>query len=359
MQPVASLIDSKTAKQLTDDYIKAYCQRRSSEAFELGPSYVRLWQSIENLILAGGKRLRPYMVLMTYQAYHPEGQLSDVLPAAVAQEIIHSAMLIHDDIIDRDATRYGVPNVSGQYDEHYRPYISNDAERSHMSLSAALLAGDALISDAHRLIRKTVRPTELVDQAEEILNEAIFEVIGGELFDTEIAFLPKGSISVDAISQYKTASYSFVGPLTTGAILAQAPEHDINTLKEFSVIIGVGYQLRDDLLGTFGNEATTGKSTSGDIREGKRTYLIEEFERRATTEQSAQFFNIFHRAEATPQEIETAKTLLVDSGARAAVEAMINQKYAHALEKVAQLSLSIEQKKVYETLIERCLNREN
>ena len=358
MQPVASLIDATKAKQLTDEYIKAYCERRASEALELGPTYVRLWQSIENLILAGGKRLRPYMLLMTYQAYHPEGQLNDVLPAAVAQEIIHSAMLIHDDIIDRDSTRYGVQNISGQYNEHYRPYIQDNNERAHMSLSAALLAGDALISDAHRLIRKTNRPSELVDQAEEILNMMIFEVVGGELFDTEIAFLPKGSISVDAISRYKTASYTFVGPLTTGAILAQAPEHDINTLKELSLIIGVGYQLRDDILGTFGNESVTGKSASSDIREGKRTYLIEQFEHLATSEQAEQFTAIFHQLNATEKEIEGAKQLLIESGARAAVEASINQKYLQALEKVNQLSLSDELKQVYKMLIERCLNRE-
>jgi geranylgeranyl diphosphate synthase type II len=358
MQPVATLISTETAKQLTDEYIKAFCVRRAAEALELGPSYYRLWQSIETLILAGGKRLRPYMVLATYQAYNPTGLLSDVLPAAAAQELIHSAMLIHDDIIDRDTIRYGVKNVSGQYDEFYSNYVADKNERSHLSLSAALLAGDALISDAYRMIRKTIRPNELVDQAEEIFNTAIFEVIGGELLDTEVAFLPKGSISVDSISQYKTASYSFVGPLTTGAVLAQAPEHDINTLKEFSLILGIGYQLRDDLLGTFGNETVTGKSTVTDIQEGKRTYLIEQFERLATQEQKDIFFAIFHRYDASSEELLTAKKLLEDSGARAAVEQSIQEKYSDALTRISQLSLPTESKKTYEALVERCLNRE-
>jgi geranylgeranyl diphosphate synthase type II len=358
MQTVATFITTSTAKQLTDEYIKNFCQYRSTEALKIGQSYFLLWQSIEKLILSGGKRFRPYMLLATYQAYQPNGSLQDVLPAAAAHELIHSAMLIHDDIIDRDSIRYGVSNISGQYDEHYGQFFEDVTERSHMSLSAALLAGDALIADAHLLLRKTNRPSVLLDQAELILNNAIYEVIGGELLDIEGSFLPKGTISAQMIALYKTASYSFVGPLTTGAVLAEAPEQDINTLKELSVILGVGYQLRDDLLGTLGDEETTGKSTTTDITEGKRTYLIDLFEQLATKEQQEQFIKVFHRPDATTEELATAKTLLIESGARSAVEQLIEEKRVLALEKVSMLTLPEESKKIYEMLIARCLNRE-
>jgi len=358
MQTVSKKLDTITAKQLVDDYIKSYFKYRSTEAMELGPSYVRLWQSLEKLVLAGGKRLRPFMLLATYQAYSTEGSLNDVLPAAVAHELIHSAMLIHDDIIDRDSVRYGVKNISGQYDEHYDEFFVDKTELSHMSLSAALLAGDALIADAHMLIRKINRPAELIDQAEAILNKEIFEVIGGELLDVEVAFLPKDSISLDTIAKYKTASYSFVGPLTTGAMLAQAPETDINILKELSIVIGIGYQLRDDLIGVFGNPTTTGKSNSSDIREGKRTYLIEKFEQLASNEQSDELFAIFHRNDATDAELTRARELLTDTGARNAVEQLIEQKCVYAIEKVHSLSLPEESKKIYLNLINQSLNRE-
>lgn len=358
MQIVSTIIDTATAKNLVDEYIKSYFKYRKAEATELGNSYVRLWQSIENLVLAGGKRLRPYMLLATYQAYNPEGSLNDILPGAIAHELIHSAMLIHDDIIDRDSIRYGVKNVSGQYSEHYDQFFSDKTELTHMALSAALLAGDALIADAHMLVRKMNRPAELIDQAEAILNKEIFEVIGGELLDVEVAFLPKDTISLDTIAQYKTASYSFVGPLTTGAMLAQAPENDINVLKELSIIIGVGYQLRDDLIGVFGNPTTTGKSNSSDIQEGKRTYLVDLFEKQATTEQSEKFFAVFHHSDATEDALQTVRDLLTETGARAAVEQLVEQKRLQALEKVSSLSLPDEAKKLYITLIEQSLNRE-
>ncbi|MDB5180876.1 MAG: hypothetical protein JWO54_636 [Candidatus Saccharibacteria bacterium] len=353
------LIDIETAKQLTDDYIKNYCQTRLNEAKELGPTYTRLWQSIESLLLAGGKRFRPFMVLATYQAYSPQGKLNDVLPAAVAQELIHTAMLIHDDIIDRDTVRYGISNISGQYKQYYSRFLNDETEQMHMSLSAALLGGDALISDAHRLLRKTNRPTPLIEQADVIFNKAIFEVIGGELLDTEASFLPEGKISALSIAKYKTASYSFISPITMGAVLAEAPEQDIKILTQFSEILGIGYQLRDDLLGMFGDETTTGKSATTDITEGKRTYLIEQFEQLATTEQSEAFKAIFHRKNATVNEIETAKRLLVESGAKTAVEENINTMKLMAFEKITNLTISQESKLIYKNLVERSLNRES
>jgi geranylgeranyl diphosphate synthase type II len=358
MQIVSTTLDTKVAKQLVDEYITEFFQHRLTEAADLGPSYVRLWSAIETLVLAGGKRLRPYMLLATYQAYTPNGVLNDVLPAAVAHELIHSAMLIHDDIIDRDAIRYGVDNVSGQYKSYYNRFFTDAAEVEHMSLSAALLAGDALIADAHLLLRRTNRPAELVNQAESILNKEIFEVIGGELLDIEVAFMPKGTISLDTIAKYKTASYSFVGPLTTGAMLAQAPENDINILKEFSVIIGVGYQLRDDLIGVFGNPEVTGKSNDSDLKEGKRTYLIEKFEQLGTTEQHHKFFSLFHSQEASTEDIHVMKDLLNISGARTAVEQLIEEKRLLASEKVSSLSLSEENKQLYISLINQSLNRD-
>lgn len=358
MQAVESFIDIATAKKMTDQYIHEFCSQRTAEALEIGPSYTRLWQSIEKLILSGGKRFRPYMVLATYNLYQPLEKLENILPAAVAQEFIHSAMLVHDDIIDRDSIRYGVKNIAGQYDEYYNDLIPNDIERSHMSLSAALLAGDALLADAHKILRRTNVAHELVNQAEDILNAVIFEVIGGELLDTEITYLPKDTITAETISRYKTAGYSFVSPLTTGAVLAEAPEADINTLKEIGIILGIGYQFRDDILGMFGNETVTGKSTTTDIREGKRTYLIEQFEKLANEDQRTLFSTIFHMSDATDDNIQTAKDLLVYSGARASVEQRIEQLHQQALEKIAQLSLPGEAKKVYEALAQHCLMRE-
>ena len=230
MNPSISIMDLTATKTLTDSHIKRYCEERKVNARQISPRYVALWDSIETLLLAGGKRLRPHLLITAYMAYAEEGKLDDILPAAVAQELLHSAMLIHDDIIDRDDIRYGVKNIAGQYDALYTPFLTDTNERDHMSLSAAILAGDILLSDSHRMIRSVNRPQELVDQATEILSRGVFEVIGGELLDTEVAFLPAGVINAETIAKFKTASYSFMSPLTMGATLAGASEGELYLL---------------------------------------------------------------------------------------------------------------------------------
>jgi geranylgeranyl diphosphate synthase type II len=358
MHTTLTALDSTTAKTLVDSYLAEYSKTRQQDAEIIGASYVRLWRSIEKLLSSGGKRFRPYMVLGTYQAYAPDAPLNDVLAAAAAQELLHLAMLIHDDIIDRDTIRYGVQNITGQYLDFYATYIHDEEERSHMATAAAVLAGDALIADAHALLRKTNVSEGRLRRAEAIMTKAIFDVIGGELLDTEIAHLPKGSISTLDVARHKTASYSFVSPLTMGAVLAGAPEKDIALLTELAHHLGVGYQFRDDLLGVFGDEATTGKSASTDLTEGKRTYLIEQFEQLASEEQQSDFFAIFHRHDASDDELARAKILLIESGAKDAVEAAIDDHRSSAEQRIEQLSISTESRALYHELVKRCLTRE-
>jgi len=358
MNPSISIMDLTATKTLTDTHIKRYCEERKVNARQISPRYVALWDSIETLLLAGGKRLRPHLLITAYMAYADEGKLDDILPAAVAQELLHSAMLIHDDIIDRDDIRYGVKNIAGQYDASYTPFLSDKSERAHMSLSAAILAGDILLSDAHRMLRSVNRPQELVDQATEILSRGVFEVIGGELLDTEVAFLPAGVINAETIAKFKTASYSFTSPLTMGATLAGASEGELYLLTQLSEKIGIGYQLRDDILGIFGDEAKTGKSNSNDIIEGKRTFLIEQFEAVASAPQRERFFELFHRAEATDTDIEEARQLLVESGAKEHVEQRIDTLREAAYGLIDQLSFNEPAKQELRYVIEHCLQRE-
>lgn len=355
---LATHVTPQSVKVYIDSHLQQYCKERISYAATVGASYERLWQSIGTLLLAGGKRFRPYMVLAAYEAYAPEAPLDDILPAAVAQELLHSAMLIHDDIIDRDSIRYGVKNITGQYNDTYKPYITDAGERTHMAQSAALLAGDALISDAYRSLQNTNRPEELKAKAHTILATSIFEVVGGELLDTEDSFLPAGLIAAEQIARYKTASYSFIGPITMGATLANAPEVEVARLTTFAEHLGIGYQLRDDVLGMFGNADDLGKSTTSDLTEGKRTLLIEHFEQLATDAQKELFMQAFHVADASDEAIATAKQQLIDAGAVDTVEAAIAKHRQAAEAIVADLAISPEAREVFMQLSHTCLERD-
>jgi geranylgeranyl diphosphate synthase type II len=316
------IIDIDTARLYIDNILQQFFNDATIKAGTVSPYYEQLWKAMSHLILSGGKRFRPYMTMLCYQAFS-DRPADEVAQVAAAQELLHQALLIHDDIIDRDSVRYGVKNVSRQYEELYESLISDDEERRHYSDSAALLAGDLLIAAGYQLIRKSNLTSEQINDANDVFDHAVFVVAGGELLDIESAFRTPDTTDALAIARYKTAHYSFVTPIVMGATLGGASSSTIKQLETFGEQVGVAYQLVDDLLGIFGSQSTTGKSDVSDIEEGKRTYLIEQFERLATPEQQMRFNEVFGKKPVGPAAVHQLRTLLTESGARHHVEQTI------------------------------------
>src|SRR5690606_2950472 len=211
--------------------------------------------------------------MLAYQTFGGEDYPA-VLPVAVAQELLHVSMLIHDDIIDEDYLRHDTDNVSGIYVKRYARYPLAEGQRSHFANSAALIGGDLLISAAYQVLASARISEQQKQQATDLLGEAIFVVCGGELLDTESSFIDLSEIDALKIAQLKTASYSFVSPLLMGAVLAGTDQKTQTTLRQFGSALGIAFQLADDILGLYGEEAVTGKSASSDLRQGKRTYML-------------------------------------------------------------------------------------
>lgn len=356
MHTSTKFLSKAEVKTLVDAELLAYFNARKEEAIQIGPRYEALWNTLSQLVLAGGKRFRPYMIMLAFSAYSDD-EPRTIMKAAIAQELLHSAMLIHDDIIDRDDTRYGVKNIFGQYQSLYAPLVSDPMEKYHYSVSAALLAGDALLSDAHAALWQLPTTPERTRKAHDIFSKAVRTVIGGELIDTEAAILPKGVVLPHQIALSKTASYSFVSPLLMGAVLAGAPESELSRLRTIAENVGVAYQLRDDLLGVFGDESQTGKSTASDIREGKYSTLVEVFESTATIDQKAIFAKAFKHTLATPEELEAARSALKASGADTEIERLIQSLRETALQDIQLLNLAPEARQALEHCIHECLER--
>lgn len=226
-----------------------------------------------------------------------------------------------------------------------------------MTLSSALLAGDILISDAYRLLSKVDTEPEKLVHATTILSNGIFDVVGGELIDTESAFLDDESITPDVVARFKTAGYSFISPLSMGALLGGASEIELKNIETIGEQLGVAYQLRDDLLGVFGDEAVTGKSTSTDIIEGKHTFLVDQFESLANPIQKATFYEAFHNPQATKISLAAAREVLEESGAKKAVEAQIDQLGTAAKETIKKLQTSQSYQEALLNLVDDCLQR--
>lgn len=352
------IIDLISARDMVDASLKPYVDGCLESAEDIHPSYLQLWQTIDKLLFSGGKRIRPYITLLTYQALsgNNPNQIADV---ASSQELLHLALLIHDDIIDRDYIRYGIDNISGQYQKIYEPYINSTTERLHYSDSMAILAGDLLISGAYQLTSNSKISDKQKQIVSKIIGEAIFTVAGGELLDTESAFKPKDLSSPLLIAKHKTAHYSFVTPLLIGASLAEADDETTNNLKNFGYRIGVAYQLVDDILGVFGDEMTTGKSNFSDIKEAKYTYLIESFDKLASENQKQLFYAHFGNLDLTRDQANEAKSLLSESGAKAVVEQKINELTNEAKQSLANIKLSSDAQQAYQNMILSATKRTN
>ncbi len=347
-QYIASLIDQTLAD---------FFSRSLAEAKDVDDHYATLWQNLERLHQSGGKRIRPKIVVMSYLAFGGK-DLEAIIPIACAQELLHFSMLIHDDIIDRDLVRYGVDNITGSYLHVYEPIVASPSDRLHYANSAAILAGDLMIAGAHKLIADSTLSADTKIVAMTQMYESIFNVAGGELIDTESSFRPIGAIDPLKVTLYKTASYSFVGPCVIGAQLANAPAAKITLLRDFATNLGIAYQLTDDLLGVFGDEAKTGKSNTGDIREGKKTHLID-LTRHNLSDQDSDFFNThFGTATISDNDVQAIKNLIISSGAKEQSENTIARHVQSARQALTELAFHPEATAQFEALIDKATKRD-
>jgi len=336
--------------------LNAFFTASIQKSAALHPRYELLWRELARVTQNGGKRLRPKMVLLAYDAF--DGKDPDnIIPVATALEVLHSSLLIHDDIIDRELVRRGELNVSGMYEHAHYANVADDQLRRHYSDGAALLGGDLLLFATLNLIDSAQLDGPVRDRIHALIHRIIFEVVGGQLLDSEAAIVNGTVIDALTVAHYKTASYSFAGPLLTGALLAEAADADLKQLENFATNLGIAYQLHDDLLSVFGDEQVTGKSTSSDLREGKRTFLVEQFMQTAHADDAKAFQTLFGNSDLSHHDAERLKALLKSNGAIEKTETRIAHYKQAAKDALEQLRLSDVSKVKFKQLISISLNR--
>lgn len=259
---------------LVEEVLEHFFSLSTERAAVLAPAYEALWKTLRSNT-AGGKRFRPQMVMTAYTSLGGS-DLRSAANVGASFELLHTALIVHDDVVDRDFVRRGIPNVSGSYRDVAQTAGLSLPTAEHRGMSVAVIAGDLALTGSFRLMERASSNPAVRDALVELLDRAVFDSAAGELIDVDFS-LYAGMPSIEEIVQMerlKTAVYSFEAPLQAGALLAGASAEVITALGEFGRNIGIAYQIVDDLLGVFGDEAATGKTTLGDLREGKRTALI-------------------------------------------------------------------------------------
>ena len=286
-------------------------------ATNYGEHYVALWDALE-VASQGGKRVRPALVLAAYDGFGGRDQ-SLATPVAVSFELLHTAFLIHDDVIDRDLARRGVANIAGRFSDRAVAYGAAADKADIWAAAAAILAGDLALSEAHRALALLPVDAALRGRLLDLLDRAVFVSAAGELADVTntAAREPLSVDEVVATLENKTAVYSFEGPLQAGAVLAGATDAAVDALGRFGRLVGVAFQLTDDILGVYGDPAKTGKSVVADLREGKQTALIAHA---GTTPAWSIIAPLMGKHDLSSAEADLARLHLTACGARNAAE---------------------------------------
>ena len=216
----------------------------------------KLYDAAGHLIVNGGKRLRPYMVIKSCQIL--KGKIPNAMPAASAVEMVHNFTLVHDDIMDNDEMRHGVPTVHKKF-----------------GIPIAILAGDVLFSKAFQVISDTKLSTSSTTQLISRLAKACVDVCEGQLLDIKMAEERKIPSQAEYITMIgkKTAALFDVS-CAMGAICATNKASDISNLSSFGRNLGIAFQITDDLIGVMGDPKITKKPVGNDLREGKKSLPI-------------------------------------------------------------------------------------
>ncbi|WP_193596524.1 polyprenyl synthetase family protein [Microbacterium sp. YJN-G] len=335
-----------------EETIDRFFAERILRAEELGGGYAQLWRFAHEAT-TGGKRVRPRLLILAHERLGG-GDTESALRAGAAFELLHTALLLHDDVLDGDLVRRGRPNLAGRFASEAIDAGHGAGTAREWGTASATLAGDLLISGAHALAAGI--PGSAGDAVHRIIDDALFVTVAGEHADVGYAMGVMDAAEHDILRmmEHKTAAYSFAGPLQAGAALAGAMESACADLGRIGSALGVLYQLRDDLLGVFGDERRTGKSALGDLREGKRTLLIAFAE---NTPQWSQVAHLFGRAPLDVADAELLRSALIASGAAERMQALTDAQHDRVRSMIEQAALPAALRKALQRTATMCAER--
>lgn len=319
-------------RELLDDFLST----KAAETATLDPVLHELTDEIRALVDAGGKRLRPAFVYWGHRAAGA-GHDEAVLRPAAAVELLHTFALLHDDVMDRSTTRRGRPSAHVSFADRHE-HGGRLGDSGWFGCSAAILAGDLAYVWADELFDATELPADAVARARVVFTTLRREVIAGQHLDLVLAADRHAHEDVARnVALLKSARYTVTRPLELGAVLATDGGPVAPALTAYGDAVGLAFQMRDDILGLFGDPTVTGKSTLDDLREGKRTVLVLRALRLADHRQRRVLVSCLGDPSLDEARAAEARAVVADTGALASVEALLAAQHTVALEAIAAI----------------------
>ncbi|HWD06382.1 MAG TPA: polyprenyl synthetase family protein [Amycolatopsis sp.] len=309
----------------------AFLARAGGEVVRTEPSVRAGIDALAEFVLNGGKRIRPTFAWWGWRG--AGGQASGdaaegALQVVASLELIQACALIHDDLIDSSDSRRGFPTVhvasAKVHADH--GWLGSPAT---FGLASAVLVGDLALAWADDMFADAPLPAPVLARGRPAWRAMRTEVLAGQYLDVRTQAVgdasPEAALRIDRL---KTAAYTVQRPLHLGAALAGADDELVATLLEFGGDVGVAFQLRDDLLGVFGDPSVTGKPAGDDLREGKRTLLValglQLADERGDGAAKQVIADAIGKADLSDTAVDTVRDALTGVGAVAAVERHID-----------------------------------
>jgi geranylgeranyl diphosphate synthase type I len=324
----------ESVEEILDDFILS----KARSAGE--PDMLALVELLGRFLAAGGKRIRPLMCLIGWHAGCGDGDDTCARHLAASLELLHACALIHDDVMDRSHTRRGQPTVHRTLAECHAARGADPAISQRVGESGAILLGVLSLMWSDELLHAGDPTPHQLHAVLPVIDAMRTELVYGQYLDlVRTGRLEPDVNSALRVIRYKTAKYTVERPLHLGAALAGADPSTLAQCTRYALPVGEAFQLRDDLLGVFGDPALTGKPSLDDLRDGKATVLIALALQRADPDQAALLRALVGNPALDDGEAQQVREVLTLTGARSAVEDMIGQRHRRAVDTLASSTL--------------------
>lgn len=354
-QPPPDPLDVARLRERVQRAVDAFMTGAVAHLADISPLLVPAGEALTEF-LAGGKRLRPAFAYWGWRGAGGE-DTEPAVTAAASLELLQAAALIHDDLMDDSDTRRGRESVHRRFARQHgaRDYAGPPEA---FGAGTAILLGDLCLVWADEMLYGSGLPPEALTRARTAYDAMRTELMAGQYLDLLEQARGGGSAeSAMTVLRYKSAKYTVERPLQVGAALAGADEDLLASYSAYGLPLGEAFQLRDDVLGVFGDPERTGKPAGDDVREGKRTVLVATALERADDRQAEVLTTALGDRSLAPEELADVRAVITATGALAEVEALIDALTADALAALATAEVTPQARSILQSLASAATER--